>query len=69
MKDRLTWIRVVDQAPPRDVVVETKIEDERGVRNIAKLKLHNNLWFFDDLSMYVYYSPTHWRHLTVWYPL
>lgn len=55
------WIHVTDQAPPRDVVVETKIHDWRGVRNQTTLKLHGNLWFFPDMSMYVYYSPTHWR--------
>ena len=57
------WIPVTQEAPPRDVTVETKIDDGRGVRNQTTLKLHRNLWFFPDMSMYVYYSPTHWRHL------
>lgn len=57
------WIPVTQQAPPRDVAVETKIDDGRGVRNQTTLKLHGNLWFLPDMSMYVYYSPTHWRHL------
>ena len=35
-----------------------------GVRNEAPLKLHDRgrLWFFPDGSMYVYYTPTHWRY-------
>lgn len=57
------WIAVTEQAPPRDVEVETKIDDGRGCRNQTTLKLHGNLWFFPDMSMYIYYSPTHWRHL------
>jgi len=57
------WKLVTQQAPQRDVTVETKIEDGRGVRNQTTLKLHGNLWFIPDMSMYVYYSPTHWRHL------
>jgi len=46
---------------PQGVVVETKIEDEDGVRNETDLVLKGNLWFFPDGSMYVYYTPTHWR--------
>jgi len=47
---------------PEGVVVETKIDDERGERNHGKLIRRGNLWFVADGSMYVYYRPTHWRH-------
>jgi hypothetical protein len=46
---------------PNDVVVETKISDEKGERNYALLRRRGNLWWFYDNSMYVYYTPTHWR--------
>lgn len=49
------------ETAPADAVVETKIDDEHGVRNIAKLKRMARLWWFADGSMYVYYTPTHWR--------
>jgi len=57
------WVKCLDRLPPSDVDVETKIDDGRGVRNIAPLRRHSNLWWFTDMSMYVYYSPTHWREL------
>lgn len=55
------WLNVIDQPPPEGVVVETKIDDQRGVRNEQPLKRSGSLWFFPDASMYVYYTPTHWR--------
>lgn len=45
---------------PNDVGVLTKIDDEKGVRNVQMLRKIGNLWYFDDGSMYVYYTPTHW---------
>lgn len=48
---------------PAEEIVETKIHDENGERNVAKLVWSGNLWFFPDRSMYVYYQPTHWRRL------
>lgn len=47
---------------PEGVALETKIDDEQGVRNEAKLKRKGRLWFTPDGSMYVYYTPTHWRY-------
>jgi hypothetical protein len=58
------WKRVQTIVPSNGVVVETKIDDERGERNVAKLKRQNRLWFMPDGSMYVYYTPTHWRPLS-----
>jgi hypothetical protein len=56
------WIEVRKQPPPLGEVVETKIDDEAGVRNEQQLKRGTGrLWFVPDGSMYVYYEPTHWR--------
>lgn len=49
------------QTAPVDQVVLTKIDDGKGLRNIAPLILHKNRWCFADMSMYVYYNPTHWK--------
>lgn len=46
---------------PADEIVETKIDDDDGVRNVQALKRLGNLWWYPDGSMYVYYTPTHWR--------
>ena len=58
------WIPISSYLPERGKVVETKIDDEKGERNVQLLKLHksegSSLWFFPDDSMYVYYTPTHW---------
>lgn len=48
---------------PENVVIMTKIDDERGERNIQPMKRRNRLWWFADGSMYVYYTPTHWADL------
>jgi len=49
------------QEAPEDVVVETKIDDQYGVRNIQEMKRRGNMWWYPDGSMYVYYTPTHYR--------
>lgn len=49
---------------PNDVIVMTKIDDEKGIRNETTLKRVGNLWWTPDDSMYVYYRPTHYRRLT-----
>lgn len=58
------WIPVAERLPPEGEVVETKIDDTDGIRNEQKLKRQGQLWFFADGSMYVYYTPTHWRPLS-----
>jgi hypothetical protein len=58
------WIRCATRLPENGAVVETKIDDAHGVRNVAKLKRLGRLWFFSDGSMYIYYTPTHWRALS-----
>ena len=61
------WIEIKKEMPPMNVVVNTKILDAHGERNITKLKPQRRtpesrvLWFFPDGSMYVYYEPTHWK--------
>ena len=54
------WISITDRLPDEGVLVKTKIDDESGVRNFARLKRQGNLWFTSDGKMYVYYTPTHW---------
>lgn len=59
----MNWIKTADYLPPEHEIVETKIDDESGVRNKGTLYRSNNLWVLADGSMYVYYVPTHWRYL------
>lgn len=49
---------------PDGEIVETKIDDDAGERNNALLIRQGRMWFFPDKSMYVYYTPTHWRRPT-----
>lgn len=37
------WIKVLDKLPPENLVVETKLHDEKGVRNVQKLIRIKNL--------------------------
>lgn len=57
-----SWIPCLRRLPPDGLEVETKIDDDKGCRNVTTLKYHRNLWWFPDMSMYVYYSPTHWKY-------
>ncbi len=57
------WMPMTVAIPTDGVVVETKIDDAKGPRNEQKLVKQGRLWFFPDRSMYVYYTPTHWRLL------
>jgi hypothetical protein len=58
--EKLPWLLSV--TAPEGVEVMTKIHDMGGVRNEQPLIRQGRLWFFPDMSMYVYYTPTHWRH-------
>lgn len=53
------------QLPPEGQIVFTVIDDAKGRRNEQCLKRRGGLYFHPDDSMYVYYSPTHWRAATV----
>lgn len=55
------WIDVRDQLPPEGQAVATKIDDAKGCRNEGVLIRQGRLWFVHDMSMYVYYAPTHWK--------
>jgi hypothetical protein len=55
------WVKCSIKLPENGKLVETKIDDEKGVRNEQILKRQGNLWYVPDGSMYVYYTPTHWR--------
>lgn len=59
----MSWIECAKELPADDIVVLTKIDDADGVRNETTLRRHNGLWWFPDMSMYIYYSPTHWATL------
>jgi hypothetical protein len=52
---------------PEGVEVETVIADGSNpllsMRNQTTLVRKGRLWFFPDMSMYIYYQPTHWRRL------
>lgn len=62
--DLSSWTRTRDSLPPQDVLVETLIHDDiRGTRNRQRMSRRGRLWFVEDGSMYVYYTPTHWREL------
>lgn len=62
-ENSIEWVSCRDKLPPWSIDVETKIDDEQGVRNVAVLRLYRNLWWLPDKSMYVYYNPTHWRSI------
>lgn len=58
------WISVMNELPADGRIVETKIDDSKGIRNEQQLKRRGNLWWTPDGEMYVYYTPTHWKPVT-----
>lgn len=56
-----SWNKCSEVLPKDGVVVMTKIDGDGNPRNEQPLKLSGRLWFLPDGSMYVYYTPTHWR--------
>ena len=59
MPDTEQWLPA--QEAPEGIVVETKIDDAQGVRNVQTLRREGNLWFIPEAGMHVYYTPTHYR--------
>lgn len=57
------WKRTLDVLPPEHLVVETKIDDGKFIRNEQWLYRKGNLWFIPDRGVHVYYMPTHWREI------
>ena len=55
----MTLWKPIETAPEGELVL-TKIHDRDGERNIQKLMRCRYLWWLEDRSMYVYYTPTHW---------
>lgn len=51
------WMLIQTTPPPKGVLVEVKTPggDERP------LIFDSGLWWLPDRSMYVYFTPTHWR--------
>ncbi|TPJ76899.1 hypothetical protein FJ422_29775 [Mesorhizobium sp. B2-6-3] len=54
------WQPIKLSEAPENVTVLTKIDDADGARNIQELRRQGSLWWYPDMSMYVYYQPTHW---------
>lgn len=57
----MEWIAVKDSMPEEGKQVWTKIDDEKGIRNVAKLRRKGRMWLMVNRPVYVYYSPTHWK--------
>ncbi len=51
------------ETAPENVEVWTIIDSGGKRRNEQTLKRRGRLWFYPDMSMYVYYQPTHWSPL------
>lgn len=51
------------QTAPEGIKINTKIHDSNGPRNEQSLVRKGNLFFHPDMTMYVYYTPTHWKPL------
>lgn len=52
------WTPTANARPPEGQVVETI--DNGGC--MRRLIFERNLWWFEDRSMYVYFTPVFWRH-------
>lgn len=61
----MDWKKTKYHLPKPGSTVWTKIDDEKGERNVQKLRFENNLWWSGNT--YVYYDPTHWATLEVEY--
>lgn len=55
------WIRIIDRLPPENKEVETKIDDDMGVRDERVLVYYNKMWFKAEDFERMYIRPTHWR--------
>ena len=51
------WKATERYKPPQGIVVETM----NSGGNVQNLIFKDNLWWFSDMSMYVYYVPIFWR--------
>lgn len=55
------WNRV-SEGCPEGKIIETCIIEGGSIRMQQRLIRKGRLFFFTDMSMYVYYTPTHWRY-------
>lgn len=53
----MDWTLTTDELPKEGVPVDTI--SEGGQETV--LVRQGGLWFFEDFSMYVYYTPKFWR--------
>jgi hypothetical protein len=51
------WFSPYDKRPPDGVVVDTL----NSAGQMSQLVLRGNMWWFADMSMYIYYVPKFWR--------
>ena len=58
----MDWTPLTLKFPEQGIVVNTKIDDKSGSRMECKLIFDKGLWWLQDKSMYVYYTPTHWSY-------
>ena len=57
------WIKTSEGLPNEGTEVMTKIDDGHGCRNEGTLVYSRRMWWFSDMGMYVYYTPTHWKSI------
>lgn len=53
--------RKVDDETPEGQILETCVIQGSDIRMQQRLIKKKNLWWHTDMSMYVYYIPTHYR--------
>ena len=61
--EKTHWVSTLAALPPKGSVVNTKIDDCKGVRNVDTLLWDGKMWWTPDGNMYIYYTPTHWQYI------
>ena len=57
LRDGAPWTPVADALPPSGQVVQVRTPGG----DVRSLIFEVTLWWLPDRSMYVYFTPTHWR--------
>ncbi len=60
---KITYTPEGVSSAPENVPLLTIISDEKGLRNEAVLTRRGGVWCYPDMSMYVYYTPTHFKEV------
>lgn len=55
------WIATKNRTPPENQIVETKIDNEKGLRKHLYLVYHEGQWWQPDMSVRVHHTPTYWK--------